>query len=78
MNFNDLNENEKRAVISIAIGVCAYLFGMFLIYLIGSFIALSFDPSEWDPFGRFAYAVFGSLVSAGPAIMLGHFYYEED
>ena len=41
------------------ISLCSGLFVFFVLYLLGAFVAISFDISEWEPIGRFAVASFG-------------------
>ena len=44
---------------NLSILLCSSLFGFFVIYLLGAFVAISFDISEWEPIGRFAVALLG-------------------
>lgn len=36
---------------------------MGIFYLIGSFNALSFDPTSWPSFGRYMFSVMGTLLA---------------
>ena len=36
----------------------------FIFYLLGAFVAVSFDISEWAEVGRFIVAVVGGIISA--------------
>ena len=36
----------------------------FLFYLLGSFVAVSFDITKWADIGRFVVAIFGGVASA--------------
>jgi len=47
----------------IFISLCFSLFAFFVVYLLGAFVATSFDVTEWNAIGRFAVALFGGFAS---------------
>lgn len=48
----------------------AFFLIMLLFYLLGSFIALSFDISNWALEGRMAYAISGTAFAAGVSFLI--------
>ncbi len=71
------SKKEKVFVESVGISIVCFLVIMFIFYLLGSFIALSMDITEWALFGRFMYAIIGSTIAIVVSAFMGNYYYEE-
>lgn len=53
---------------TISIGITIMLIVFMLMYLIGSFCAVSFDIRTWDPLARSLGGVLGGVVSIGLSV----------
>jgi len=55
---------------SIAVTIVPFVVSMFMFYLIGSFLSVSFDPAEWTLEMRSLMAIFGGVFGGAMYLKL--------
>jgi hypothetical protein len=55
---------------SIAVTIVPFVVSMFMFYLVGSFLSVSFDPAEWTLEMRSLMAIFGGVFGGAMYLKL--------